>query len=154
MLVVLTVALAWRSFLTTLEWPLKDAIISAVAPLISCEEVWRAGCLITVHGDKSYTENTRSYVLTKTQLVYFERRFSVLYTKAEHTVFQCSCAAVHEVDQNNVSWVVIAVCVNTYTLYCTSSTGYCTWLLIGALNILSCCKLHTIHSRTSGAVLR
>ena len=37
LLVVLTVALAWRSFLTTLEWPLEDAVISAVSPL--CEEV-------------------------------------------------------------------------------------------------------------------
>ena len=31
-LVVLTVAPAWRNFLTTLEWPLEDAIISAVFP--------------------------------------------------------------------------------------------------------------------------
>ena len=38
-LVVLTVASVWRSFLTTLEWPLEDAIISAVSPF--CEEVWR-----------------------------------------------------------------------------------------------------------------
>ena len=51
-LVVLTVDPAWRSFLTTLEWPLEDAIISAVFP--NCEEV--EGCLIT-HGDESYTEN-------------------------------------------------------------------------------------------------
>jgi len=34
-LVVLTVEPAWRSFLTTLEWPLEDAIISAVVPF--CE---------------------------------------------------------------------------------------------------------------------
>ena len=65
LLVGLTVAPAWRSFLTTLEWPLKDAIISAVAPLIFCEEVWREGCLITVHGDKSYTANTSSCIVTK-----------------------------------------------------------------------------------------
>jgi len=57
---------AWRSFLTTLEWPLEDAIIGAVTP--PCEEVWREGCLITVHGDKLYTENTKSCVLTKQQL--------------------------------------------------------------------------------------
>ena len=36
-LVMLTVAPAWRSFLTTLEWPLEEAIISAVVP--SCKEV-------------------------------------------------------------------------------------------------------------------
>lgn len=30
--VVLTVAPAWRSFLTTFEWPLEDAMISAVSP--------------------------------------------------------------------------------------------------------------------------
>ena len=44
-LVVLTVARAWRSFFTTLEWPLRDATISAVAP--PCEEVWREGGHIT-----------------------------------------------------------------------------------------------------------
>jgi len=37
LLVVLTVAPSWRSFLITLEWPLEDAIISAVAPF--CEEM-------------------------------------------------------------------------------------------------------------------
>ena len=37
LLAVLTVASAWRSFLTTLEWPLEDAVISAVSPF--CEEV-------------------------------------------------------------------------------------------------------------------
>jgi len=62
-LVVLTVAPAWRSFLATLEWPLEDAIIRAVAPSLSCEEVWREECLITIHGDKSYTENSKSCVL-------------------------------------------------------------------------------------------
>ena len=60
-LVVLTVAPAWRSFLATLEWPLEDAIIRAVAP--PCEEVWRGGCLITIHRDTSYTENSKSCVL-------------------------------------------------------------------------------------------
>jgi len=68
-LVVLTVARAWRSFLTTLEWPLRDAIISAVNP--SFEEVWREECHISVHGDKSYTENTKSCVLTKQHLAHF-----------------------------------------------------------------------------------
>ena len=33
LLAVLTVAPAWRSFLTTLEWPLEDASISAVSPI-------------------------------------------------------------------------------------------------------------------------
>ena len=83
---VLTVAPAWRSFLTTLEWPLKDAIIRAVAPPLSCEEAWRE-CLITVHGDKSYTENNTSSVVTKQKLVYFNWRISVLCTKTEHTLF-------------------------------------------------------------------
>jgi len=64
-LIVLTLAPAWRSFFTTLEWPLRDAIVSAVA--LPCEEVWREGCLITVHGDKSYTDNTKSHVVTKQQ---------------------------------------------------------------------------------------
>ena len=36
-LAVLTVAPAWRSFLTIPEWPLEDAIISAVAQ--HCETV-------------------------------------------------------------------------------------------------------------------
>jgi len=31
------VAFAWRSFLTTLEWPLEDAIIRTVAPPLSCD---------------------------------------------------------------------------------------------------------------------
>jgi len=63
-LVVLTMAPAWRSFLTTLEWPLKDAIISAVAPPLPCEEVWREGCFITVHGDNlSHTQTMLSLVL-------------------------------------------------------------------------------------------
>ena len=56
-LAVLTVAPAWRSFLITLQWPLRDAIIRAVAP--PCEEMWKEVCLITVHADKSYIENTR-----------------------------------------------------------------------------------------------
>ena len=42
-LVVLTVDPAWRSFPTTLEWPLEDAIISAVVS--PCE---------TVEGGMSY----------------------------------------------------------------------------------------------------
>jgi len=33
LLAVLTVAPAWRSLLTTLEWPSEDASISAVSPL-------------------------------------------------------------------------------------------------------------------------
>jgi len=36
-LVVSTIVSSLRSFLTTLEWPLEDAIISAVAPF--CEEM-------------------------------------------------------------------------------------------------------------------
>ena len=118
MLAVLTVAPPWRSFLTTLEWPLKDAIISAVAPPLSCEEARRCG-----------------------------GRMSSRVLCCE--LFECSCAAVHNVDLNNMSWVMIAVCVNT--LYCTSSTGYCEWLLLGALNI--CHALHTINSCSSGSAL-
>jgi len=48
-LVVLTVAPAWRSFLTTLEWPLRDAIISAVLP---CCETVEEGCHISSHGEQ------------------------------------------------------------------------------------------------------
>ena len=55
---------------------------------------------------------------THTGTNHFDWRISVLCTKIEHTLFECSCAAVYEVNQNNVSWVVIAVCVNTYALYC------------------------------------
>ena len=54
MLVVLTVAPAWRSFLTTLEWPLKDAIISAVVPPLSCEEVWRD--VLLLYMETSHTQ--------------------------------------------------------------------------------------------------
>ena len=151
-LVALTVACAWRSFLITPEWPLKDAIISAVSP--SCEEVCREASLITVHGDKSHIENSKSCVVTKQQLVYFDWRISILCTKTEHTLFECSCAAVHEVDQNNVSWVVIVVCENNYTPNCISRKGYCAWLLLGALNILSCFKLHTIKFCSSGSDVR
>ena len=44
MFVVLTEAPAWRSFFTTPEWPLEDAIISAVSS--PCEEV-EGGYLIS-----------------------------------------------------------------------------------------------------------
>ena len=47
-LVVLTVAPAWRSLLTTLEWPLEDASISAVSPLWETVE----GCYIKSHGEQ------------------------------------------------------------------------------------------------------
>ena len=67
MLAVLTVAPPWRSFLTTLEWPLKDAIISAVAPPLSCEEARRCG-----------------------------GRMSSRVLCCE--LFECSCAAVHNVE--------------------------------------------------------
>ena len=52
----------------------------------------------------------------------------------EHTLFQCSCVVVHQVDQNNVLWVVIAVCVNTYTLYYTLAHGI----------VHGCCSVHWI----------
>jgi len=42
--VVLIVDPAWRSFLTTLEWPLEDAIIREVVPPLSCEELLREEC--------------------------------------------------------------------------------------------------------------
>ena len=49
LLVVLTVAPNWRSFLTTLEWPLEDAVISAVFPF--CVEVEEY--IISLVGSKS-----------------------------------------------------------------------------------------------------
>ena len=52
-LVVLTVAPAWRSFLTTREWPLRDAIISAVFP--NCEEECvhadQSSCVVTSYSE-------------------------------------------------------------------------------------------------------
>jgi len=146
------VACAWRSFLTTLEWPLKDAIIRAVAPLLSCERRCGRRDGLLLYMETSHTLRIlKSCVVAKQLLGYFDWRISVLCTKTEHTSFQCSCAAVLKVDQNNVSWVMIAVCANTYSYYCTSSMGYCAWLLLCALNILSCCKLHTIDSSSSAS---
>jgi len=59
-LVVLTVAPAWRSFLTTLEWPLRDAIISAVEPY----PVRRCGGrnVILVYTETSHTQRILSLV--------------------------------------------------------------------------------------------
>ena len=97
-LAVLTVAPAWRSFLTTLEWPLRDAIISAVT--LPCEEVWREGCLIAVHRDKSYTENTKSCVVTNNLTGGFQ-------SCAEHTLFQWSCVAVSHALISNLANIPI-----------------------------------------------
>ena len=67
LVVVLTVAPALRSFLTTLEWPLEDATVSAVSP--SCDKV--EGCFIMqcISLCNAYRATSCTEVITKQQLV-------------------------------------------------------------------------------------
>jgi len=78
------VAPALRSFLTTLEWPLEDATVSAVSP--SCDKV--EGCFImqcislcSVYWATSCTE-----VITKQQLVRISDLTGTLSGDSTHLV--------------------------------------------------------------------
>ena len=76
---MLTVAPAWRSLLTTLEWPLEDASISAVSPLWETEE----GCHIRSHGEQDTYRKYMcyDYLLQSWTQMYFSMQLCICTPK-------------------------------------------------------------------------